>query len=341
MNFPRISIIVPSYNQGNYISETLASVVNQQYPNLELIVVDGGSADNSVDMIRKYEKNIAWWVSEKDKGQSDAINKGFSKATGEIISWINSDDLLLSGALQNAAIHFSRLPDSTGLIHGGTILFDEKKQLETRFEYLFPSPESYMSGMVFSQSAAFFKKKYLDKVGFLNNDLHYGMDYDLFMRLSLVCTFQPVKDVFSKYRLHEQSKSVAESNKFINDWKRSFVNLGKNLDWKEELGLLRETGFFIDEFNFYYPFIFQPDTSIVSSINREKAVCFHLGHVLKDLYWTGHLDEASDLMKMMEKIFPKDWIKEDPRLGIVFAKLKMPRFLLTTMKKMKNIFKKN
>ena len=126
MDYPKITIIVPSFNQGQYIGETLSSIINQDYPNLELFVVDGGSTDNSVEVIKKYEQHLTWWVSEKDKGQSDAINKGLSKATGEIINWICSDDLLTEGSLKNVATYFLNISDDIGLIHGGTIIFNNK-----------------------------------------------------------------------------------------------------------------------------------------------------------------------------------------------------------------------
>ncbi|HET6765740.1 MAG TPA: glycosyltransferase family 2 protein [Chitinophagaceae bacterium] len=339
MNSPKITIVIPSYNQGQYIEETILSVIEQQYPNLEVFVVDGGSNDNSVDIIKKYEQNITWWVSEKDKGQSDAINKGLKKATGEIITWINSDDLLTPGSLDKVASHFSDLPDTTGLIHGGVIVFKEDRELETRYTYLPPCLESYLSGMAFSQPSAFFRKKYLDKVGFLNNELHYGMDYDLFMRLSLVCNFQPVRDVVSRYRLHDQSKSVAENHKFMADWKRIFVSLCKNLSWHGEIELLKKTGLYANELEYDRSFSFKPEERIISSVDRKKATCFHLGHVLRDLYWNARNKEAKDLMKTMQQNFPQDWINEDTRLSVIISKLKLPGFAIWSLRKLKRIFK--
>src|ERR1051325_4216859 len=103
---PLITIITPSYNQGQFIEETILSIINQDYPRLEFIIIDGGSTDNTVDIIKKYADRITYWVSEKDKGQSNAINKGLHKATGDIINWINSDDQLMPGALTAVAKHF-------------------------------------------------------------------------------------------------------------------------------------------------------------------------------------------------------------------------------------------
>lgn len=338
MNFPKISIVVPSYNQALYLEETILSILGQRYDDLELFVVDGGSTDNSIDIIKKYEPNFTWWVSEKDKGQSDGINKGLIKATGEIITWINSDDVLMPGSLHKVATHFSDLPHSTGLIHGGVIKFRDKRVLETRFNYLPPCPESYLSGMVFSQPSAFFRRKCLAQVGVLATELNYGMDYDLFMRLSLVCDFLPVNDVFARYRMHDQSKSVAENYKFVNDWKKVFVSLCKNLSWNEELELLIETGLYTDTLLYNRGFSFTPPQTKVTAINRKKATCFHLCHVLRDLYWTERIEEARHLMKFMVRNFPKDWIKEDPRLSAITARLNLPGFALRSLRTIKRLF---
>lgn len=334
---PKISIIVPSFNQGQYLEETLISIFDQEYPNLELFVVDGGSTDNSIEIIKKHEKWITWWVSEKDQGQSDAINKGFRNATGAIISWVNSDDLLIPGSLDQVSDYLVELPAEVGLIHGAVVVFDGKKELETRATYITPSVEGYLSGMVFSQASAFFKKKYLDQVGYLNSDFHYGMDYDLFMRLALVCDFHPVQDVFAKYRLHKQSKSVADNNKFIVDWKKSFVNLCKNLGWDEELLILKNTGLFEKEIEYYHEFAFTPVERINSGINRKKATCFHLGHVLKDLYWNDRREEGRILLRLMEKEFRSEWLNEDQRLVGVIAKLKLPEFAIRSLKAIKRM----
>lgn len=321
-----------------FLEETILSIVSQQYPNLELFVVDGASTDSSIDIIKKYEKHITWWISEKDNGQSDAINKGFSRATGDIVSWLCSDDLYVPGTLVKVATQFSNSSPNEGLIHGGVILFNEKKELEKRFNYLNPSLESYLSGIVFSQPSSFYKKKYLDQVGFLYEDLHYGMDFDIFMRLVLVCEFVQSNEIFARYRLHTESKSVSASGKFINDWKKSFVNLCKNLSWSKEIEFLRNTGLYEAEIDYYKPFSFQANEKILSRINRDKTLYFHLGHVLKDLYWTGQLDKAGNLNELLQKNSPKKWKHEDVRLSSVMAKLSMPRFALNTLKKIKRIF---
>ena len=337
MNFPRISIVIPSYNQGQFLEETILSIVNQQYPNLELFVVDGGSKDNSVDIIRKYESHITWWVSEKDKGQSDAINKGFAKATGEMISWLCSDDLLTPGSLKIVASHFSSANEKIGLIHGGAIVFDKDKTKETRFTYQAPCKEAYVSGMVFPQPAAFFRRSCLTQAGSLNETFHYGMDYDLFQRLSLICEFLPIDNVLAKYRLHSESKSVTESNRFITDWKKIYINMCKNLGWSQEISYLVKTSLFDKEMNYSEPYAFRPDPIIQSKIDKQKSLFFHLGHVLKDLYWKNDLEQARNLRNLMKSDFKKEWWKEDPRLNTVAAKLAYPGFILKALKSIKGI----
>ena len=138
--------------------------------------------------------------------------------------------------------------------------------------------------------------------------------------------------------MHSQSKSVSENNKFMSDWKKSFVNLCKNLSWKKEIDFLKNTGLYDDEIEYYKPFCFEPNTAIISSINQEKALYFQLGHVLKDLYWAGRLDDAEELRKTMQSSFPREWKNEDPRLVSVISKLELPRFALKLLKKVKRIF---
>jgi len=156
MTFPKISIVIPSYNQGQYLEESILSVIDQKYPDLELFVVDGGSTDNSVNVIKKYAQHLKWWVSEKDKGQSEAINKGFARATGDIISWLCSDDLYTPGTFHKVASYFSQQKGNVGLIHGGITLYKNNTDLKSSWGDKDPSIERNLAGMAFSQPAAFF-----------------------------------------------------------------------------------------------------------------------------------------------------------------------------------------
>ena len=178
--WPKISIVTPNYNYGRFLEETIRSVLLQGYPNLEYIIIDGGSTDNSVEIIKKYEPWLAYWVSEPDRGQSDAINKGFKKATGDILGWINSDDLYLPGALRRVALMFAKT--GCDILSGNTVylengcrsvkkrptLFSVGKMLRT---YRSPAP----------QPSTFWLRECWDMYGPLDVHLHYRMDWALFL----------------------------------------------------------------------------------------------------------------------------------------------------------------
>jgi len=339
MNFPKISIVIPSFNQGQFLEETILSVVNQQYPNLELFVVDGDSADNSIEIIKKYESHFTWWVSEKDKGQSEAINKGFAKATGEIISWLCSDDLHTPGTLHKIANYFSQQDSNVGLIYGGITTFKDGVDLKSNWGYKDPSIERNLAGMAFSQPAAFFLKKYFDRIdGKLNEELHYGMDFDLFCRLACVCDFVPVNDIFARYRLHYQSKSVSQSDRFMGDWNRTFVNLCNNMGWNSLNERLRSTGV-VDEsvFNWHYNFSFTPEKKIVEKVDTEKLLFYHLCYLLKDLYWNSHRPEARHLLAWLKKNYSVTQLKNEEKIPPIMKKLALPDSVLLILKKLNRI----
>lgn len=211
--WPRITVVTPSYNQGKYLEETIRSVLLQGYPNLEYIVVDGGSTDNSVEIIRKYAKHLGWWVSEKDDGQSQAINKGFAKATGSIFGYINSDDIYESGALKAVAHAFESghrwvagqvrvLQDG---VRGGLV-----PQLEgTRFSDWFVT-------CPISQPGCFWAAELFREVGEFREDLHYFFDYEFWLRLRFIkkINFWSIDHPVALYRIHEQSKTMSQGGAF-------------------------------------------------------------------------------------------------------------------------------
>jgi glycosyltransferase involved in cell wall biosynthesis len=341
MNFPTISIVIPSYNQGKYLEEAIRSVIGQQYPNLEIFIADGGSSDDSVDVIKKYESHLTWWVSEKDKGQSNAINKGFARATGDIITWLCSDDLFTPGTFHTVARYFSQLGSDVGLIHGGVTLFKGTNDLRTDWGYSDSSTERYLAGMAFSQPSAFFLKKYLDKTGGrVNENFHYGMDYDLFSRMACVCKFLPVKEVFAKYRLHDNSKSVTEAHKFMNEWNRSFIDTCYGLGWTSLIYKMKSTGVFNESiFEWRHKFEFTPEKDIIKKVDKEKLLFYHLCYVLKDLYWTGNHDHARVLLEWLRTNYSIELLKKEKDLPPIIHKLALPEFLLQMLKKVKRLQK--
>ena len=180
---PKISIVTPSLNQGQFIERTILSVLNQDYPNIEYIVMDGGSTDNTLKILKKYEDRLIW-KSEPDKGQSDAINKGFRTITGEIIGWLNSDDVYRPGALFTIAKYFIAHPD-VGMMYGDCNRIDINDNHIGFFKAEPFNLKRYLNGAdIIPQQSTFFRKRVLDKAGCLDPSLHYAMDLDLFVRIA-------------------------------------------------------------------------------------------------------------------------------------------------------------
>ncbi|TAE60369.1 MAG: glycosyltransferase [Nostocales cyanobacterium] len=187
--FPRITIITPSYNQGQFIEETICSVLSQNYPNLEYIIIDGGSTDDTVDIIKKYESSISYWVSEPDNGQSHAINKGLAKATGDIIAYLNSDDYYLPETLFKVAEFFLQFPD-TDLLHGQCRYVNQKgEKIGEQFGNISTLAEIldlwgvWWQKRQFVQPEVFWSKRITDKIGSFKEELNFVMDYDYWLRI--------------------------------------------------------------------------------------------------------------------------------------------------------------
>lgn len=210
--WPKISIVTPSYNQGQYLEETIRSVLLQGYPNLEYIIMDGGSTDNSVEIIKKYEPWLTYWVSEKDKGQSDAINKGFRIATGDIMGWINSDDLLKPGALGFVAIQLSNHDKPAWMIGASEIIDADGNKLRVR-----EPGDPTMGKMIFwgknwfPQQSTFWNRKMWKAAGSLDINLYYSMDFALWVAMFEHNTPIIVPEILSAYRHHPEAKCKAKS----------------------------------------------------------------------------------------------------------------------------------
>lgn len=255
MNYPKISIITPSFNQENYIEQTILSVIGQNYPNLEYIIMDGGSTDGSVEIIKKYEDRLTYWISEKDDGQAHAINKGFEKATGDIMAWINSDDYYLPGT-------FFKVVDILN-IEAEELLIGNCARLNKTDGIAYSIKPHLMHRKIdlkysdyIEQPSTFWTRKTVEKVGLLDEVLHYAFDWEWFIRCEQnMVNFVTTNDFLSVYQFHGSNKS-ASSNKlrikeissiyefFLNKEIADYFNMvidtnDKILDFKKRIKFLR------------------------------------------------------------------------------------------------------
>jgi len=214
-NYPKISIVTPSYNQAEYLEETIQSVLNQRYPNLEYIIVDGGSTDGSVDIIRKYERRLAWWVSEKDDGQTDAINKGLIHATGDIVAYLNSDDVYLPGALYAVAQYFTKHASCKWLT-GACITYGVAAKTYTWTPEIPILDASWLYRNFIPQPATFWSISLMDQHGYFDAKLKYCMDYDYWLRLVAGGEHcNTITQTLAGFRLQQNSKTISETASFI------------------------------------------------------------------------------------------------------------------------------
>jgi glycosyltransferase involved in cell wall biosynthesis len=211
--WPKISIVTPSYNYGQFIEETIRSVLLQGYPNLEYIVMDGGSTDNTLDIFQKYEHAIDFWTSAPDKGQADAINKGFARANGDILAWLNSDDVYEMGVLGQVSELFQEQPDidvisgRCRLWHGnGKDRLVEPSPLRTLEDFL-KIKTNWTTGRMIVQPEAFFRSTAFETAGGIREDLNFCFDVCLWMDMAkLGCVFQSVDQHWANLRIHQGQK---------------------------------------------------------------------------------------------------------------------------------------
>ena len=212
---PLVSIVTPSFNQGQYIEETILSVLNQDYPHIEYIVIDGGSTDRTLDILKKYKDRLTT-ISEPDSGQSDAINKGWRRARGEIVAWLNSDDTYTPGAIKKVVEAFRQYPDS-GIIYGDCYWIDTEGHRIRWMHIPQVDLESLLCFTILQQPAVFLQKKVLDQVGLLNTDLHFSMDHEYWIRAAFRFPFQHIPYFLASAREHEAAKSSANHTQFPKD----------------------------------------------------------------------------------------------------------------------------
>ncbi|HMX74127.1 MAG TPA: glycosyltransferase family 2 protein [Anaerolineales bacterium] len=208
-----VSIITPSYNQAAYLEQTLLSVLNQDHAPIEYIVVDGASKDASVEIIKKYSDRLAYWVSEKDGGQAEAINKGFARATGEIIAWINSDDYYLPGAVSAAVKIFESNPDVV-LVYGNMLAVDEHGKTFNTLTYKQLTLEDLLCFQIIGQPAVFMRRSALQKTDGLDSTFHFLLDHFLWIQLAQHGKILHADQTWAAARYHAEAKNRAKAAEF-------------------------------------------------------------------------------------------------------------------------------
>lgn len=225
-----VSIVTPSYNQAAYLEQTIQSVLEQDYPRIEYIVIDGGSTDNSVEIIQKYADRLAYWVSEKDNGQAEAINKGFARASGDILAWLNSDDYYLLNTVSLAARCFEQNPDVV-MIYGDMYAVDGEGEIINILRYKQLSLEDLLCFQIIGQPSVFFRRSALEKTGPLETNFHFMLDHHLWIRLAQQGRILHIPQVWAAARYHANAKNRAQAAGFGREAFRV-------LDWaKEQPGL--------------------------------------------------------------------------------------------------------
>ncbi|MCP9612862.1 glycosyltransferase family 2 protein [Coprobacter tertius] len=229
-NNPLVTIVTPSYNQGQFIEETIKSVLNQTYSPIQYILVDGGSTDNTMEIVEKYRDKINIIIHEKDEGQSDAINKGFKLAEGELVGWVNSDDILYPDCVENIVSLYSKKSDGS-IYYGSLIDFIDNNSKKYKSVQLLVKDKNTLLKKDYSiiQQGSFYKKDYLKACGYIDKNIHYCMDLDLWLRL---LQYGPIYHYNTKpiaaFRIWENTKTTKEWKPFIKEIRHTLYKYGAN-----------------------------------------------------------------------------------------------------------------
>jgi glycosyltransferase involved in cell wall biosynthesis len=255
VSLPLVSIVTPSYNQAPFLEKTIRSVLEQDYPNLEYLIADGGSNDGSVDIIKKYSSRISWWVSEKDSGQAEAINKGLRRSKGQIVAWVNSDDFYEPGAVREAVMALTNSPE-VGFVFGKVKVVDPAGRIINYLSYGDWGICDLMSFHIIGQPAVFIHRSVLDKVGLLDTSYHFLLDHQLWLRLAQVSGMKYIPRPWAVAHYHQDCKNLAQAGEFgkealrIVDWMKDtpeFDGYIQKSSKKIEAGAMRLNGFYLLE----------------------------------------------------------------------------------------------
>lgn len=227
-----VSIVTPSYNQASFLEQTIQSVLGQEYPRIEYIVVDGASTDNSFEIIEKYNDRLAYWISEKDSGQAEAINKGFARARGEILGWLNSDDYYLPDTISAVVKCFEEYPEVV-MVYGDMLAVDGDGQTINIQKYKQLSLQDLLCFQIVGQPSVFFRRSVIEKTGWLDTSFHFMLDHHLWIRLAQQGRILHVPQVWSAARYHPQAKNRARAAEFgreafrVLDWAKTQPGLAE------------------------------------------------------------------------------------------------------------------
>ncbi len=291
-----ISVITPSFNQGQFIERTIQSVLSQDIPDLEYTVIDGGSTDNTVDILKKYQTKLRW-VSEKDRGQAHAVNKGLQATHGDIIGWLNSDDIYYPHALKSIK-HIFEKHDNIDIIYGNAYHIDSNDNiLETYYTETWDK-ELLKDVCFLCQPAVFFRRRLIDQFGMLNEKLHYCMDYEYWLRLALNnVKFYFVPHILAGSRLHADTKTLGSRvkvHKEINDMMKLHLKYVPDR-WLKNYGhAMAET------------------TTYKNKLDFEKTVLAHT--VLASVKWNKKItkDMLRSILGLSRKYFQKTFLGKQP-----------------------------
>lgn len=234
----RVSIVTPSFNQAAFLEQTMRSVLDQDYSNLEYLVIDGGSTDGSVDVIQKYADRLAYWTSECDRGQADAINKGLARVSGDIVAWLNSDDCYLPGTIRSVVQAFENHPEA-GLIYGDVVAVDSENRRLNTIRYGNYGLEGLLKFNIIGQPSVFMRRSVQTRAGMLDPTFHYQLDHHLWIRVAMLSDTWYVPEAWSTARFHAEAKNIAQAAAFGNEAYRIIEWMQTQPDLQEDYKRLR------------------------------------------------------------------------------------------------------